>query len=161
MYQKMLFGELPFNLSAPHCHTDRVDVFTQIFLEEKSCGHTFLSLANARCVSVKAYSAWGEKKPPQRFCNLFDHIKMGSRFVCCDNVCWVRGSQTVSPTVACWMCMKLQTRCLLACINSVFYLDQQLSNNQLTQALGKHQNFPASLLSTGILGFNVKTNYDY
>ena len=30
------------------------------------------------------------------FCNLFDHIKIGCRFVCCDNVCGARGSQTVS-----------------------------------------------------------------
>ena len=32
------------------------------------------------------------------FYNLFDRIQIGNRFVCCDNVCWVRGSQTVSPS---------------------------------------------------------------
>lgn len=55
------------------------------------CPHTSLTDKRLLGVSVKAYSAW-----KKGFCNLFDHIKMGSRFVCCDNVCWARGSQTVS-----------------------------------------------------------------
>lgn len=158
MYQKILFGELPFNLSAPHCHIDRVDVFTQIFLEEKSCGHTFLSLANARCVSVKAYSAW--EKTPKCFCNLFDHIKMGSGFVCCDNVCWVRGSQTVSHSGLLDV-YKATDKMSVSLYKQRLLPWPALSKNQLAQALGKHQNFPASLLSTGILGFNLETNYDY
>lgn len=79
------------NFSVPHCHRDRMDDCTELFLKEKYLGCMFLLLALARWMSQLKSIARGKC-----FCNLFDHIKIGNRFVCCDNVCWVRGSQTVS-----------------------------------------------------------------
>lgn len=79
------------NFSVPHCHRDRMDDCTELFLKEKYLGCMFLLLALARWMSQLKSIARGNC-----FCNLFDHIKIGNRFVCCDNVCWVRGSQTVS-----------------------------------------------------------------
>lgn len=79
------------NFSVPYCHRDRKNDFTELFLKEKYLGCMFLFLALASWMSQLKSIARGKC-----FCNLFDHIKIGNRFVCCDNVCWVRGSQTVS-----------------------------------------------------------------
>lgn len=126
---KMLFRELQLNLSAPRCHKDRADVFTEIFLEEKSRGHTLPSLTNARWVSQSKHIVHGKKLSViyvialKRGADLF----AVTMFV-------EPGAARLTPTVACWMCVKLQTRCLLACINSVLYLSRVPSKNQLAQA---------------------------
>lgn len=78
------------NFSVPHCHRDRKDDFTELFLKEKYLGCVPLFLAVAGWMSQLRHIAC-----EKCFYNLFDHIKIGNRFVCCDNVCWVRGSQTV------------------------------------------------------------------
>ena len=80
------------NFSAPYTPRDREDAFTELFLKEKYTGYMFLFLAPASWMSQLKHISH-EKIC---FCNLFDHIKIGSRFVCWDNVCWVWGSQSVS-----------------------------------------------------------------
>lgn len=79
------------NFSVLHYHRARMDDFTELFLKEQYLGCTFFFLALASWMSQLKSIAHGKC-----FCNLFDHIKIGNRFVCCDNVCWARGSQTVS-----------------------------------------------------------------
>lgn len=82
--------QLNFSASCIDRHTRRTPS-PQRLLKEKYLGCKYSSLAVAILMSQLVYIA-----PEICFSNLFNHIKMWIRFVCCDNVCWVWSSLTVS-----------------------------------------------------------------
>lgn len=114
------------------------------FLKEQYLGGTFPSLAPASWLSHLKSIARGKC-----FCNLFDHIKIGSRFVCCDNVCWATGSQSVSHSGPAGCVRALKTRRVPACANNVlFYLGPGTVKESVLARLRKTlctQTFPPHL----------------
>lgn len=71
------------------------------------------------------------------------------------------GAARLSPTVACWMCMKLQTSCLWAYTNTALYLTRRCQGicSYGLRKTSHIRNFPTSPLT--IICFNLEPNYDY
>ena len=94
------------NFSIPHCHRDRKDDFTELFLKEKYLGCVFHFLAPATgCLSQRVQSVKNVSVIYLITLKLGTDLFAVTMFV-------ELGAARLSPTVACWMCMKLQTSCL-------------------------------------------------
>jgi len=94
------------NFPAPHSHRDRGDDFTELFLKEKYLGCMLLCLATASWMSQLKYIACENVSVIYLIT-----LKLGADLFAVTMFVEF-GAASLSPILACWMCMKLQTSCL-------------------------------------------------